>query len=154
LITGGQELSSYPDSCLLRIERRTIPGETGQSVERELRNLMQESGNGDSAFSAALRHVLTRDPLQVSADEPIVRALLRAVKGETGSEPAPAGMGGWMDSSLLAKAGIPPAVFGPTGEGLHGLSEWVDLSSVHACSRIVGAVISEICGDVGRPAGG
>ena len=28
LIEGGQELSSYPERCLLRIERRTVPGET------------------------------------------------------------------------------------------------------------------------------
>ena len=27
LIAGGQELSSYPDRCTLRMERRTIPGE-------------------------------------------------------------------------------------------------------------------------------
>jgi acetylornithine deacetylase len=75
-----------------------------------------------------------------------VRALQRAVKDETGTAEAPSGMGGWMDSSLLAAAGIPPVVFGPTGEGLHGLTEWVDLSSVHACCRIVGEVIAEICG--------
>jgi acetylornithine deacetylase len=146
LIQGGQEFSSYPESCLLRIERRTVPGETRESVEAELRGLVQRSGRGDGAFSATLRHVFGREPLEVSGAEPIVRALQRAVQRETGVEPSPAGMGAWMDSSLLAAAGIPPVVFGPTGEGLHGISEWVELSSVQACSRIVGKIIEEICG--------
>ena len=136
LIQGGQELSSYPESCRLRVERRTIPGETPQSVEDELRELLHDSGKGDSAFSATLRRVFAREPLEVSGSEPLVRALQRAVEDETGTAEAPSGMGGWMDSSLLAAAGIPPVVFGPTGEGLHGITEWVDLSSVHACCRV------------------
>jgi acetylornithine deacetylase len=32
LIAGGQELSSYPERCELRIERRTLPGETAAAV--------------------------------------------------------------------------------------------------------------------------
>ena len=28
LIRGGQELTSYPASCVLGLERRTLPGET------------------------------------------------------------------------------------------------------------------------------
>ena len=38
LITGGQELSSYPASCRLDVERRTIPGETRRrAAEAEIR---------------------------------------------------------------------------------------------------------------------
>ena len=33
LIKGGRELSSYPDQCVLSVERRTIPGETPRSVQ-------------------------------------------------------------------------------------------------------------------------
>ena len=36
LIKGGQELSSYPDHCVLSVERRTLPGETPEQVEAEL----------------------------------------------------------------------------------------------------------------------
>src|SRR6476469_4751827 len=36
IIEGGRELSSYPDSCRLQLERRTLPGETAESVEAEL----------------------------------------------------------------------------------------------------------------------
>src|SRR2546430_16570522 len=36
LIEGGQELSTYPSRCVLKIERRTIPGEDGKSVLEEI----------------------------------------------------------------------------------------------------------------------
>ncbi|MGZ6346838.1 MAG: M20/M25/M40 family metallo-hydrolase, partial [Anaerolineales bacterium] len=36
LITGGKELSTYPDRCILSIERRTLPGETPGQVEGEM----------------------------------------------------------------------------------------------------------------------
>ena len=32
LISGGRELSSYPDRCELKIERRTIAGESGEQA--------------------------------------------------------------------------------------------------------------------------
>ena len=39
LIEGGRELSSYPDRCRLSVERRTIPGESRELVERQVREL-------------------------------------------------------------------------------------------------------------------
>jgi acetylornithine deacetylase len=36
-IQGGGEWSTYPDRCTLAIERRTLPGETGDTAEAELR---------------------------------------------------------------------------------------------------------------------
>ena len=36
IIEGGRELSSYPDRCGLKLERRTVTGETDASVLAEL----------------------------------------------------------------------------------------------------------------------
>jgi acetylornithine deacetylase len=99
----------------------------------------------DPAFFATLRRIFTRDPLEVNDEEPIVRAIKAAARAELGRYVPSLGMAAWMDSSLLAAAGIPPVIFGPTGDGLHGINEWVDLESVHACTRVVGAVIEGFC---------
>jgi acetylornithine deacetylase len=40
LIRGGEEASSYPASCTVTIERRTVPGETADTVEAELRAIV------------------------------------------------------------------------------------------------------------------
>jgi acetylornithine deacetylase len=145
LIQGGQELSSYPALCRLGIERRTLPGEDYEAIETELRGILAGIGSTDPAFSATLRRVFTRDPLEVPWSEPIVETLKRAVTTVTGATAVLAGMGAWMDSALLSAAGIPTVVFGPRGEGLHGETEWVDLESLRACREIIRAVIQQFC---------
>ena len=47
LIEGGQELSSFPASCVLTGERRTIPGETVEQVEQELRAIAGDAAAAD-----------------------------------------------------------------------------------------------------------
>ena len=39
----------------------------------------------------------------------------------------------WTDAAMLGGAGIPSVLFGPTGAGLHGLDEWVEIGSVLKC---------------------
>jgi acetylornithine deacetylase/succinyl-diaminopimelate desuccinylase-like protein len=51
-----------------------------------------------------------------------------------------------MDSALLAAAGVETVVFGPTGAGLHGDVEWVDLESVYATGDVLVEVARRYCG--------
>jgi acetylornithine deacetylase len=48
---------------------------------------------------------------------------------------------GWMDSGVLAQAGIPCVVFGPVGGGEHTDDEWVDLASVGVCAQVLEAAV-------------
>src|SRR5215217_6646015 len=61
LIRGGQELSTYPDRCLLSIERRTIPGETIADVEDQLTAILAGPRAADPMFRADQRTLLVRD---------------------------------------------------------------------------------------------
>jgi acetylornithine deacetylase/succinyl-diaminopimelate desuccinylase family protein len=145
LVSGGQELSSYPERCILRIERRTVPGETRESVERELRALLERIGSEDPAFASVLEVGLVRQPLEVTPDAPIARAVARACARVNGHEPSVIGQTGWMDSAILAAAGIPAIVFGPGGAGAHALVEWSDLDQVCSSVDIVVSAIDEFC---------
>ena len=40
LISGGNDLATYPERCTIGIERRTLPGEGAAEVERELAQLL------------------------------------------------------------------------------------------------------------------
>jgi acetylornithine deacetylase len=145
LIRGGQELSSYPGSCVLGIERRTIPGEDVDEIERGLRAILDRLSREDPALKARLSRTFVRYPLEAPRDAPIVMELARHVRAVTGHEAVFAGMSGWLDSALLSAAGIPTVVLGPVGEGLHGATEWVDLASVRACRDIITATIGAFC---------
>jgi len=146
LIEGGQELSTYPDHCSLRIERRTIPGETQERVEAEIQRIFDRIAASDPAFKATLRTILVRDPFEVHEDEYIVQLVRNQAGRVLGSEPAMTSGTGWMDAALLAAAGIPTVVFGPGGAGAHAVVEWADLEQVELCAEILLSVIEEFCG--------
>ena len=146
LIHGGQEFSSYPAACTLSLERRTVPGETVDAVETELRAVLDLVGSRDPSFVGALRTRLAREPFEAQKDDPIVVAISRQFERYTGKSAVLSGMSGWLESAILARAGISSVVFGPAGEGLHGETEWVDLESVWACREIVRGTIREYCG--------
>jgi len=133
VIEGGQEFSSYPERCLLKGERRTIPGETEERVEAELRELL-----GD--VDGEIRLVVARRPFETPADAPIAALVARHAGG-----PEVVGVPFWADSALLSSAGIPTVVFGPAGEGAHAVEEWVDLASAERCAEIYTAVARELC---------
>ena len=46
VIEGGGELSSYPAHCTLGLERRTLPGETGEQIEAEVESLLDALPRG------------------------------------------------------------------------------------------------------------
>ncbi|MBB6099984.1 acetylornithine deacetylase [Deinobacterium chartae] len=145
LISGGQELSSYPERCTLEVERRTLPGEDPAEVEREFRALLDELHAADSAFRAELHTTLLREPFEVAPDAPIVQLLGRHAARLSGHTPAQVGSTFWMDAAFLSAAGIPTVVYGPCGAGAHGLEEWVDLASLQRCADVYLATAAEFC---------
>jgi len=165
LIEGGVELSTYPERCVLGIERRTIPGETSEQLDAELARLVEAGERvprrpvagaawgaaeaaalpGAPAATWSARTLLVRAPFEVAADEPIVEAVRRAATARLGRAPAVIGHSAWMDAAFTSAAGIPTVVFGPDGAGAHAVEEWVELTSVDVCADVLGSVAAEFC---------
>ena len=145
LIEGGQEYSSYPARCILQAERRTVPGETVEQVEGELRVIVERAGADDPDFAADVRSLASRMPFEIEEDEELVQLVRGHAAAALGSDPAIVGVPFWADSALLAGAGIPTVLFGPSGEGAHAEVEWVDVGDLERCVEIYLAVASELC---------
>ncbi|HEY5982550.1 MAG TPA: ArgE/DapE family deacylase, partial [Anaerolineales bacterium] len=105
LIHGGRELSSYPDHCALSVERRTIPGETPESVEAEVTDVLHQLGQRDTSFVAVLRRGLDRSPLETSPESGIAMTTQAAAAKVLGRTPEIAGVAFWTDAALLSEAG-------------------------------------------------
>jgi len=43
----------------------------------------------------------------------------------------------WLDSAILADAGIPTVILGPGGEGMHAAVEYVELEDVYRCAAVL-----------------
>lgn len=145
LIRGGEELSSYPASCTVSLERRTVPGENSATVEAELRKVLDAIASSDPDFSYTVTEILERHAFEVSAEEPIVQALEAAAVAVTGTPATVRGEAFWTDASLMLEAGIPGLLFGVDGGGAHAATEWVELDSVLRVSHILATTVSNFC---------
>ena len=77
LINGGTEMSTYPASCTLMIERRDIPGETVEQAGQELRAIIERCTQADPRFRAELKTFIHRPPFVVDAEAKIVQEVTR-----------------------------------------------------------------------------
>lgn len=145
IISGGVELSTYPNRCKLEAERRLIPGETREDVEDERKSLIQSLKEGDPKFKADYEITFFREPMEISPDEEICQVLKQGSLEVLGKEPQWMGGSGWMDTQIIHGKGIPAVAFGPSGFGAHGAEERIDLDSVFKAAEVQEYVIRKFC---------
>jgi acetylornithine deacetylase len=158
LISGGLELSTYPDRCTLEIERRLLPGETPAAARDEIEKMLAALRAEGADFEATYTQFFERSPLEVDENAPIVRTIDAVVTPILGVEPIHAGMSGWTDAQVLDGTGIPSILFGPGSEpdpssgamgSLHAAVEYVSIASTATCARILTEVARSFCGVAG-----
>jgi acetylornithine deacetylase len=125
MVEGGVGLTTYAPECTLRIERRTLPGETAAGALAEIERAVHEADT-----TATVTAGLSRTPMECPRDAPIAEAVRAAAREVLGHAPKEAGVAYWMDAAIFHDAGIPVVDFGPTGAGAHETVEWVSLESV------------------------
>lgn len=129
-IAGGTGMSTYPERCVLHVERRTIPGETADDFIRELEAACARVRAVKPDFRADVQLTLAQPPSDVAPDAPVVRALAAALAAEHVAAPIE-GMSAWTDAAILNAAGIPAICFGPGDIALaHAAEEWVPLDEI------------------------
>ena len=146
-IAGGVHWSIVPDHCVLRLERRTIPGETTASVMAEIQQVLDGLKKQDADFNVTARAVFGRPPLETGADAPIVQDLQRVI-GEVGQgEVKLVGVPYWSDGAVLSSSGaIPTCIFGPGDIRVaHAPDEYVNIEDVYRAAEIYSKVAKKFC---------
>jgi acetylornithine deacetylase len=146
LLQGGTGLSTYAASSTVKIERRTVPGETEPQAVAEIQAIVDSLAAADPCFRASVCPFFVREPFEVSPSAAIVRSIDRAVETVLGRAPAHIGDTPWMDAALLQAAGIETVVCGAAGDGAHADVEWVDLESVIRLAEILAEAAVDYCG--------
>jgi acetylornithine deacetylase len=145
LLQGGTELSVYAAQCTLKLERRTIPGETAESTHAELAAIIEGLAAEDETFRAELRRLFERPPFEVEADAPIVQVMDQVMAEKLGQRRPHVGATFWTDAAIFAAAGMETVLLGPVGEGLHSAVEWVDVESLNDLAAVLSGVCVEYC---------
>ena len=145
LIEGGTGMSTYPDKCVVRIERRTIPGESRADVSRELETACERIRTRVASFRGEVAETFAQPPSDVATDAPIVRALGRAL-GDCDETTHIAGMTAWTDAALLNDAGIPAICFGPGDIRLaHAAEEWIPIKEIERATVVLSRLATTWC---------
>jgi acetylornithine deacetylase len=145
LIRGGQEASSYPASCVVSVEWRSLPSESPDFVEAQINDIVRRLSADDPDFRATVRRKLDLAPMNTPPDAPIAQLIRTQTQRVAGVLPPDVGMPYWTDASTLSQVGIPSVLFGPIGAGAHAVEEWVDLKSVEQCAEIYTHIAREWC---------
>lgn len=158
-IRGGApwRLSRNPRECSLYLDIRTVPGQTVDSVKRELRAVLrrfsERTGSAEPPIS-----VYVSDPATVIDETlPVVDALATAQSAVMGERPASIIRRPGADAVHFNVYGVPCVVFGPGGRmhpsarggAMHALGEHVLIDDVVTAARIYLATALDLCS---RPA--
>jgi acetylornithine deacetylase len=142
MIAGGTGWSTYPAHCTLQLERRTIPGETGDQAQAELQAICDAIAHARPAFRADVTRHTVQPPNDVPVDAAVVRALLDGLRA-SGQGASVDGLSCWTDAALLSAAGIPAVCFGPGDIArAHAAEEWIGEDELHIATDVLERVVS------------
>ena len=146
MIHGGTEISTYADRCLLKVERRTVPGETVEGTTAELQQIVDRLEKQDSSFKATVKVAFWRKPFEIRPDASIVQIVDKIVDERLGYHPEHTGQSFWTDAALTSDAGMETMLLGPKGDGLHSAEEWVEVDSVVDLAFVLAETTIKYCG--------
>jgi acetylornithine deacetylase/succinyl-diaminopimelate desuccinylase-like protein len=122
-ISGGTQPNIVPASCVITVDRRTLPGETEAGIGREISALLRRR-----RLRARLANskVAPAPALETDPKLPLVRQFFTTL-----GQRRAAGVNYFCDAAVLAGAGIPAVVFGPGDIAqAHTADEWISLAQL------------------------
>lgn len=144
-IAGGTDAATVADSCTLTIERRTLPGETPDAMEAELRAILAGLADTVSDFRYELRRLVARGAFEADPTWPIVRAVAESAERVLCAPAATRGEPFWTDAGLILEAGIPCLLVGVDGGGAHADTEWATTASIEQLTDLLEGAIRTFC---------
>ena len=152
-IKGGERPTVVAERCVVRIDRRYIPGETPESVFAEMEEQLQETAKREPEMKAVVERVpqiaaVPHPAFEGEKDSPLTEILASAYREETGEHSDVFGAHFWTDAALLSKyGGMECVICGPGNvEQAHSSEEYVELSQLALAARIYLRTATRLCG--------
>jgi acetylornithine deacetylase/succinyl-diaminopimelate desuccinylase-like protein len=149
-ITGGVKVNVVPASCVVEIDRRSVPPETKEDVLASVQAAVDEAKRRRPKLDAELEVVFYGEPFEVPTDAPVVQVAAAAVAAATGEEPVLTGFRGASDARFLARAGAEVIVCGPGEIGLaHTARESIALAELERGAFLYALAFAQLLGPEG-----
>jgi len=131
VIHGGVQVNFVPDTCVIEIDRRLLPGQKVEAILGHYQRLLDELAAQHPGFIATMESPMLTDE---ALDTPLTAppALLAGeILKELGLNGEPCGVPFGSDASKLSRQGLPSLVFGPGSiDRAHAAVEYVEIDQV------------------------
>jgi len=130
-IQGGVKVNVVPAYCVAEIDRRSIPGETKESVVASVQAAIDIAKHKYPEIDAEIELPIYGKPFEVPDDSVVLANMIEAVGEAKGSEAEVMGFRGSSDARFFAEAGADVVVCGPGDITVaHTAREYIDLAEL------------------------
>lgn len=140
VIEGGVLPNAIAEECRLRLDRRTLPGETEDAVIAELRRAVEAASAPEHSVEVVVEDVCL--PSETDARHPFVSLCQEVVADVSCHSTLVSGLRGCTDARFLRnEAGLPTVVWGPGDiRAAHAVGESVRVAELLAAARCYAAL--------------
>ena len=123
---------AVPPKCTITVDRRYIPGESGETAKKELEHIIEILKKNDPELKAKIKKTIDAEALETSEEEPIVKALKEAGKTVVDQSIRTLGFPYASDAWILSnKLNVPTVLFGPGHIDMaHKPNEFVEINEL------------------------
>lgn len=146
-IGGGEKVNIIPASCWMEVDRRSLPGESKESLIAGVEKAVELARERFPDIDATVTISQHADPYEVAADAPVVTAAAAAVTEVTGAIAQLIGFRGASDARFIADTGADVIVLGPGDIALaHTARESLELAELERCAAAYALTFAKLLG--------
>jgi acetylornithine deacetylase/succinyl-diaminopimelate desuccinylase-like protein len=112
-IRGGEKVNVVPASCIAEVDRRSLPGETRDSVIASIQAAIDLARERFPDIDATIELPFFGAPFEVREGSPVLAEIVAAASEALGREAEVVGFRGSSDARFFAEAGADVVVCGP-----------------------------------------
>lgn len=150
-LAGGEWTSSVPTHCRADLRIGYYPGRPVVEVQAEIEALLK-AAHARHPRAANVRYEVVYGGFQsegvvVDMEAPVISTLMRCHQDLLEAQPGTTAFTATTDVKFFHLYGkIPSTCYGPTGESIHGVDEWVSIESLQRVTAVYALFIARWCG--------
>src|SRR4051812_10011108 len=150
LINGGINTNVVPDVVTLRIDRRMVPEESPEQVERDMIAFIEKVCSESPGIKVSIRRILLARPLTPLAGYEKLTEIIQRHGREIIGEDIPAnGVPLYTDARLYSAAGIPTVLYGAGPHSLleangHRADERLVLEDLRKATQVIALTLADL----------
>jgi acetylornithine deacetylase len=150
-ISGGEWTSSVPTHCRVDMRLGFYPGRSPAQVRQQVEDHLRAAYNAHPQH-ASVQYEITYQGFQaegcvVDTAQPVIGQLMQAHHDIAGAQPPMFASTATTDVRFFHLYGhIPSTCYGPQGADIHGIDEWVSISSLQRVTAVLALFMARWCG--------